>query len=150
MLLHYRLFRFNPYFYRMFLRSGLPLAALALLLLFACNTEKKVPLHLSIHLDDTYDSSRIANDLLFLQNVTGVKSVTYISKEKAQEIYLQDGGESWEGILDENPLPASFEIDISEKGPSEKDKTQWEENIRNNIHGVGSFTWSSPDKVSKQ
>jgi len=34
-----------------------------------------------------------------------VKSIRYVSKEEAQKIYMQDGGEDWGRVLDENPLP---------------------------------------------
>ncbi len=34
-----------------------------------------------------------------------VKSIRYVSKEEAQKIYMQDGGEDWGRVLNENPLP---------------------------------------------
>ena len=38
------------------------------------------------------------------------KSVTYVDKEKAKEIWLKDGGEDWKKILSENPLPESIDF----------------------------------------
>lgn len=39
-----------------------------------------------------------------------VKSSAYVNKEMAKEIYNKDGNESWEKILDENPLPESVDF----------------------------------------
>jgi len=39
-----------------------------------------------------------------------VKSMEYVTKEKAREIYNKDGNESWEKILTENPLPESIDF----------------------------------------
>jgi len=39
-----------------------------------------------------------------------VKSWEYITKEKAKEIYNKDGNESWDKILNENPLPESIDF----------------------------------------
>lgn len=41
-----------------------------------------------------------------------VKSINYIDKQKAEEIFVQQTGEDFRGILDYNPLPASIEIKI--------------------------------------
>jgi cell division transport system permease protein len=38
------------------------------------------------------------------------KSVEYISKEKAKQIWLKDGGEDWSKIVSENPLPESIDF----------------------------------------
>lgn len=39
-------------------------------------------------------------------------SAKFISKAEAKEIYLKDGNETWEGILDENPLKKSIEFNL--------------------------------------
>ncbi len=39
-----------------------------------------------------------------------VKSSAYINKEMAKENYIKDGGEDWDKILTENPLPESVEF----------------------------------------
>ncbi|HMO31695.1 MAG TPA: permease-like cell division protein FtsX [Lacibacter sp.] len=39
-----------------------------------------------------------------------VKSWEYIDKEKAKAIYNKDGNESWDKILNENPLPESIDF----------------------------------------
>jgi cell division transport system permease protein len=47
-----------------------------------------------------------------LEDIRGVESVGYISKEEAAKIFEQEVGESFEDILDSNPLPASFRLRI--------------------------------------
>ena len=122
------------------LKLLLPLAVFSVLLA-ACSNEKKQLTHVTVLLDNTYDSTRTGNDLQFFQSMDEVETVEYISKEKAMEIYLAQGGESWEGVLDENPLPASFEITIKPASISDQTRNAWEERIRNTIHGVESFNW---------
>lgn len=49
-----------------------------------------------------------------LANIPGVESVTYISKEEAAKLFEEDFGETFEDILDENPLPESYRLSIQE------------------------------------
>lgn len=49
-----------------------------------------------------------------LSAIEGVESVKYISKEEAAKIFQKEIGESFEGILDSNPLPASYRLRLSE------------------------------------
>lgn len=44
-----------------------------------------------------------------------VKSIEYVNKEKAREIFLQDGNEDWEKILDYNPLPNSIVFKLNKE-----------------------------------
>jgi len=39
-----------------------------------------------------------------------VKTYEYVDKEKAKQIYNKDGNESWDKILNENPLPESIDF----------------------------------------
>jgi cell division transport system permease protein len=41
----------------------------------------------------------------YIASRTYTKSMRYVSKEEAQKIYMQDGGEDWGKVLSENPLP---------------------------------------------
>lgn len=41
-----------------------------------------------------------------------VRSIEFINKEKAKQIFLGDGNKSWEGILDANPLPNSINFKV--------------------------------------
>ncbi|MCZ7558341.1 MAG: ABC transporter permease [Bacteroidia bacterium] len=49
-----------------------------------------------------------------LRGLPGVSDVTFVSKDDAAEIFKQDFGESFADILDENPLPQSFRLSISD------------------------------------
>jgi cell division transport system permease protein len=44
-----------------------------------------------------------------------VKSIEFINKEKAREIFLADGNKSWDGILDANPLPNSINFKVKQE-----------------------------------
>ncbi|MFM7629301.1 MAG: cell division protein FtsX [Algoriphagus sp.] len=44
-----------------------------------------------------------------------VKSIEFVNKEKAREIFLADGNKSWDGILDANPLPNSINFKVKQE-----------------------------------
>lgn len=44
-----------------------------------------------------------------------VKSVEYVNKEMAQKIFLGDGNEDWEKVLDYNPLPNSIVFKVKQE-----------------------------------
>lgn len=48
------------------------------------------------------DSTSLSN---YIASKHYVKSMHYVSKNEAQKIYIQDGGEDWSKVLNENPLP---------------------------------------------
>ena len=45
-----------------------------------------------------------------ISSLTGVRSVRFVSKEEAAEIFKQEFGEDIHKVLDFNPLPASIKI----------------------------------------
>lgn len=49
-----------------------------------------------------------------LTHIPGVDEVTFIGKEEAAEIFARDFGESFDDILENNPLPQSFRLTIRE------------------------------------
>jgi cell division transport system permease protein len=49
-----------------------------------------------------------------LRDLPGVSDVAFVSKDDAAEIFKKDFGESFVDILDENPLPQSFRLNISD------------------------------------
>lgn len=51
------------------------------------------------------DSTNLMN---YISSKPYVRSVKYVSKKEAEKIYMQDGGEDWGKVLDENPLPDAF------------------------------------------
>jgi cell division transport system permease protein len=44
-----------------------------------------------------------------------VKTIEYVNKEKAKEIFIGDGNKSWDGILDANPLPNSINFRVKQQ-----------------------------------
>jgi cell division transport system permease protein len=47
-----------------------------------------------------------------LRGLPGVDDVAFVSKEDAAEIFKKDFGESFEDIIEENPLPQSYRLSI--------------------------------------
>lgn len=43
-----------------------------------------------------------------------VKSIEYVTKEQAKQIYLRDGNEDWNNVLTENPLPNSINFKVKQ------------------------------------
>ena len=84
-------------------------------LIFVLNTKIIVDsiknrIQLEIFIDNSYDTNKtdlLKNRLIVLE---GVDSINYISKEKAVELFKKQFDEDIFEILDENPLPASFQI----------------------------------------
>lgn len=48
-----------------------------------------------------------------LNNLNYIKSSKYISKDEAADIFVKETGEDFRDILDYNPLPASFNINLN-------------------------------------
>jgi cell division transport system permease protein len=44
-----------------------------------------------------------------------VKSIQFVNKEKAKQIFLADGNNSWDGVLDANPLPNSINFKMKQE-----------------------------------
>jgi cell division transport system permease protein len=44
-----------------------------------------------------------------------VKSIEFITKEQAKKIYLGDGNENWDKVLDANPLPNSINFKVNKE-----------------------------------
>lgn len=44
-----------------------------------------------------------------------VKSIEFVNKEKAREIFMADGNKSWDGILEANPLPNSINFKMKQE-----------------------------------
>jgi cell division transport system permease protein len=44
-----------------------------------------------------------------------VKSIQFINKEAARKIYLADGNESWDNVLDANPLPNTIAFKVNKE-----------------------------------
>ena len=44
-----------------------------------------------------------------------VKTIEFVTKEKAEKIFIGDGNKSWDGILDANPLPNSINFKVKQQ-----------------------------------
>ncbi len=44
-----------------------------------------------------------------------VRSIKFVNKQEAQQIFLGDGNKSWEGILDANPLPNMINFKVKQE-----------------------------------
>ncbi len=53
--------------------------------------------------------------LSYISSKAYVKSIEFVNKEKAREIFLADGNKSWDGILDANPLPSSINFKVKQE-----------------------------------
>jgi cell division transport system permease protein len=58
------------------------------------------------------DSATLFN---YIASKPYVKSIEFVNKEKAREIFLADGNKSWDGILDANPLPNSINFKVKQE-----------------------------------
>jgi cell division protein FtsX len=80
--------------------------------LIACKDKTSPAARLIFYLTDEYNSADSAKDLNLINTMAGVNGVAFVSKEEAKQIYLDAGNESWDKVLDENPLPESIVVDV--------------------------------------
>ena len=87
------------------------LCTIVLAIFISCNPNVKKYTHSSgvIYLEN-YDTLNINADKKFLEEFPFINKVDYISKEAAKEKYIGQGNQDWSKVLEENPLPASFEL----------------------------------------
>ncbi len=79
---------------------------------FEKEISEKITLHLFISENNSVQSSdKIKNKII---SFDFINSITFISKEKAAEIFVEKTGEDFRSILDANPLPASFDVTLKE------------------------------------
>ena len=53
--------------------------------------------------------------LTYISSKPYVKSIEFVNKDKAKEIFMADGNKSWDGILDANPLPNSIHFKVKQQ-----------------------------------
>ena len=53
--------------------------------------------------------------LSYISGKPYVKSIEFVNKDKAKEIFMADGNKSWDGILDANPLPNSINFKVKQE-----------------------------------
>ncbi len=69
--------------------------------------KEKIEMHAWL---STSNSKSIDSLTSYLGTRPYIKSFVYVTKEKAKEIYNKDSNESWDNILEENPLPPSIDF----------------------------------------
>ena len=74
----------------------------------------KSNIRINVFLQEFFTESDQEKMLSELQGKIYSQSVEYISKDKAAEQFVKETGEDFRKILDYNPLPASFVVQISE------------------------------------
>ncbi|MFZ1730162.1 MAG: permease-like cell division protein FtsX [Bacteroidota bacterium] len=69
---------------------------------------------LEVFLDSDMNDRQQEEMTNILSDIPGIEEVTFVSKEDAAKIFKRDFGESFEDILDDNPLPQSYRLSIQE------------------------------------
>jgi cell division transport system permease protein len=67
---------------------------------------------INLFLQDNLATARIAEIKSELQKSKYIRSVNFINKEKAAEIFIKETGEDFRQLLDYNPLPASYTVTL--------------------------------------
>ncbi len=78
--------------------------------------QKKITEDISINLflKDNLSNDQISGLKKDIQSRDYIRSVNYISKDRAAEIFIKETGEDFRELLDYNPLPSSFIITLKE------------------------------------
>jgi len=86
-------------------------------------------MELEAFIDASFSEEQIEILKSQIKDLEGIEQVNYISKEKAAEIFREQVGHDIFEILDENPLPASFQIRLIPEYRSAKQAKQLFEQI---------------------
>jgi cell division transport system permease protein len=78
-------------------------------------TRIKKIVKVNLFLEDSVQTQSIGNLEKKLRAKPYVSQITYISKEEAVDIFIEETGEDFSDILDYNPLPASFVVTIKKE-----------------------------------
>ena len=100
--------------------------------LFENKLKKNVKL--TLFLQDSVKQNSVTSCKEELQSLKFTNGVTFISKEKAAENFIKETGEDFREILDYNPLPASFIIQL---------KTDFvaRDSVENIMADLQKYTW---------
>jgi len=72
----------------------------------------KARLEIEIFIDNSYNAEKTKDLQYAISLFNGIKQVKFISKEDAAEVLKRDFGKDVLSILDDNPLPASFQLQL--------------------------------------
>ncbi len=95
----------------------LTLILIAVLLIFIFNVHRIVSeiqsrMELEIFIDNSFIQAQIDSLQQWINKIEGIETIRYVSKEEAAEFIKQQFGHEVFEILDDNPLPASFQITL--------------------------------------
>ena len=95
----------------------LSLILIAIYFLFTVNSNRlikniKDKVEIEVFLVDEIRADELNNLKEKLRSVGGVKNITYVSKDDAAKIFSEEFGSDMLEIYDNNPLPASFRINL--------------------------------------
>ncbi len=99
---------------------SLSLLLIGFFLIFVFNANRLVGtirdrIELEAFIDNSYTDQQIEALQMAIESMDGVAHVTLVTKEQAAEIFKQQFDENIFDILDENPLPASFQIALTKE-----------------------------------
>ncbi len=77
--------------------------------------QKKIKsnINVSLFINDPFNENNIKDFKLELSRKNYIKSVKYVSKDDAAKSFIRETGEDFREILDYNPLPASFVVNLN-------------------------------------
>ena len=93
----------------------LTLILIAILLIFIFNVHRIVSeiqsrMELEIFIDNSYTREQIDSLQQRIEKIEGIETIRYVSKDEAAEFIKEQFGSEVLEILEENPLPASFQV----------------------------------------
>jgi cell division transport system permease protein len=69
-------------------------------------------MELEIFIDNSFTTDRIETLRSQLEDIEGIESIRFVSKEDAAEAFRNEVGQDIFEILDDNPLPPSFQVKL--------------------------------------
>jgi len=72
----------------------------------------KERLEFEVYVENSFSESQIQELQRQIAGIPGVRTAKYISRQNAAEVFKKEFGQDILAVLDENPLPASFRIQV--------------------------------------
>lgn len=118
----------------------LSLILIGVFIVFILNVQRLINqiqsrMELEIFIDNSYTIEQIEELRRQITVIDGIDSVCYISQEEAADIFKEQFGQDIFEILDENPLPSSFQIKLKPDFRSVA-KAQQMSDVINQLEGV--------------
>lgn len=114
------------------------LSTISFFLVFSVNKlsdQIKRSIEVNVYLDDSLRSQEVETIKEKIQNSAAVLSVNFISKNYAAKKFVEETGEDFRTVLDQNPLPNSLIVRFQPQTLNEKNIEQFTEQFKK-IQGV--------------